>query len=1194
MREFPASPMQAAVHAAFLNSLTHSTANTQVSINFGEFIEVPLIHKAWKWLVHHHGLLRSSFKRPSGGTLTLREHEDCEIAWRSLDWTKVPQEEIAPKWQQLQLEDASESIDLAKPPLYRFHVIELPGGLHHLLWTFHSILLDEKSVFFVLRDWLRLYSLLRGGQQPPSSSGAFSYAAAIGAIEGADRETANHHWKSMFQGFSNWRPLQSLYAGRKASSHALTACHTEFFDRERTALLNQLANSAGVSLLTLLQAAWGLVLARTHTEADTIFGVYRSCRPLLESQAADTVGLFDSLLPLRVKLPEDLTCKEWLCQLAQEEAASAHFLLTNPAEIWPNGRNGFPRFDSTLHYFPGYINDLISMEMPEWTRFDVRLQKASFVPIRILAYGGERFSLALEYNTYQVSPSLARQLFDRLVGVIRSFEGNLDQRLSDVPTTLPHEAENLISIGSSSSERGSFRPLFSSFGEIVQQIGDRPAVEKEGESLSFSSIEEDSKRIAAFLKTRAQQQTGSIVALAVPLSPNMLIGLLGILRAGCVCLALEPGGAAQELEKIVEHYKVALVLTDDKCSEHLGKIQQPVMIIDRVLEEMTSCPENLLPLSVDPSEPAIFLLRPDGERTLVLHGVLQLALENAIHTYQTKPGDRILCHSLAGSAASFEEYMVAFFTGATLVIPGKNVKSTRTAFQETIESRRITHLRVTAAFWSQWVHYLKELGHRTPPSLRRVLIEAGHISYPIIEAWSELIQNETDCVVFYSPSSLIGLGTVTDGIRAPEIVNGEMAGGGLICGRPQPGTVAAIADNRHRLIPAPFPGNLFLGRTQAASNEKNHSAGLVSFGTNSGTWQFAPTGEQARWNENGQLVLSSEPYTQLPEGLTWMKLRLIKEALVSHPEVIDAVVDKYPSKDGQLSAWFVPRDSHAQFPITLEAHLRERLPKNWIPSLFALVTRFALNAFDQIDAASLPQPKPKTIPATTTAPVSSNTLQSSLLSIATLRGGTGDTSLYFIHAGRGLVEDYRPVVQALPGGYGVHCLVVPRGRLASPATIEEIVQQLVPVLRLHATGKFAIAGIGTGAIFAWELARQLDQRHEKGVPFILFEIPPVGGKEPANWLLKVRNTLFGNEPAPYAPSGRFAELVAAYQPPVLPRKPYFFISGKPDPEWRRRAPLGVWGQLHGSALLEQPEEMAHLLQSILASLEKKGALFSEK
>src|SRR5690242_9153302 len=141
MREFPASPMQAAVHTAFLNSLTDSTANTQVSINFGEIVEIPLIHQAWKWVIHHHGLLRSSFKRPGGGVLTLREHEDCEIAWRSLDWSKVPHEEIVTKWQQLQLEDASETIDLTKPPLYRFHVIALPGGIHHLLWTFHSILL---------------------------------------------------------------------------------------------------------------------------------------------------------------------------------------------------------------------------------------------------------------------------------------------------------------------------------------------------------------------------------------------------------------------------------------------------------------------------------------------------------------------------------------------------------------------------------------------------------------------------------------------------------------------------------------------------------------------------------------------------------------------------------------------------------------------------------------------------------------------------------------------------------------------------------------------------------------------------------------------------------------------------------------------------------------------------------------------
>jgi len=1194
MREFPASPMQAAVHTAFLNSLTDSTANTQASIHFGEIVEIPLIHQAWRWMTRYHGLLRSSFKRPSGGVLTLREHEDCEIGWRSLDWTKIPHEEIAKKWQQLQFEDASETIDLTKPPLYRFHVIELPGGMHHLLWTFHSILLDEKSIFLILRDWLRVYNLLRSGQEPPSPTSSLSYAAAIGAIEGADSESASRHWQSTFQDFSNWCPLRPLYAGRKASSHVLVTSYAEFFDRKTTAALKQLVESAGASLATFFMAAWGLVLARTNIDTDAVFGIYRSCRPLLEPQTAETVGLFDSLLPVRLKVPEDLTYKEWLRQLEQEETISTHFLLTSPEEGQTNLRNNLPRFDSTLQYLPGGIADRISMEMPEWTRFDVRLHKASFVPIRVTAYGGERLSIVIESNAYQIPPLLVRQLFDRLLKVIRSFEENPDQQLSCISITLPDEVEHLVNTSSSSSKKLNYPPLLSSFEEIVQQFSNLPAVEKEGESLSFSIINSHSKQVAAFLNTRFQQQPGDItVALAMPLSPNMLIGLLGILRAGYVCLALDPSAASADLKQIFDHYKIVAVLTDDQGSEALGKIQQPSINLDRLREKMTPCSDDLSPLSLKPSDPALFILQSNGERILISHGTLQVALENAIHTYQTNPGDRILCHSLQGSAASLEEYLVALFTGATLVIPGKNIKSTRTAFQETVESGQITHLRMTAAFWSQWVHYLNELGHHTPPSLRRVLIEAGHISRPIIEGWRKIVKNDTVGNIFYSPSGLVGIGTT-----ANEICTSELLDAGIVCGQPQPGTFALITDHRHRFIPSLFSGILLLGTTDTP-NEKDQDADLISFQIGDQAWKFLSTGEQARWNENGQLVLTSEPHTTLPEGLTWMDLRLIKEAFTSHPDVMDAIVGKHPSTDNQLCAWVVPRDSHAQLPDSLESHLKEHLPKKWIPAMFALVTRFSLNAFDQIDIASLPQPKP--FPATkpkplskTTVSASSNISQSPSLSISTLRTGTIDTSLYFIHAGRGLVEDYRPVVQALSGEYGVHCLVVPRGRLDAPTTVEEIVGQLLPVFRLHVSGKFAVAGIGTGAVFAWELARQLDQEHEKDVPFILFEPPPVGRNDAVSWLHKIRKTLLGDEANPYTPSGRFAKLIGSYQLPILPRKSYFFVSGKPDPEWRRRAPLAVWGGLRDTSLLDQPEEIAGVLKDILSPLNQNKLLSSKK
>ena len=1180
--------MQTAVYATSLDSLSSPAATTQVSINFGETVEIPLIRQAWKWITQYHGLLRSSFKRPAGGALTLREHDDCEIAWRSLDWTKVPEEEIAAKWQQLQLDDAAEAIDLTKPPLYRFHVIQLPGSVHHFLWTFHSILLDEESVYLVFRDWLRIYNLLCKGQEPASPQGTLSYAGIIGSIEGVDSEAAVRHWKDIFQDFSCWAPLRSLYSGKTPSSHIFTTTYTELFDRTVTARLNELATSANASFLTLLTAAWGLVLARTNIDTDAIFGIYRSCRSLAGSQATEAVGLFESLLPIRIKVPEDLTCQAWLRQLQEKELASSPFLLTHMEEVWThaNLHGNLPRFDSTLHYLPMAINDRIPMEMPEWMRFDTRLHKTSSFPIRVIARGEERLSITLEYNPHQILPSLARQLFDRLVKVIRSFEENPHLSLSQISITLPDEAENLFRMGGSPLEPSVFSDLYASLDKVIHQHTDLPAVEKEGDSLSFSLLDTSSRQLAAFLQNHFQQ-SGTVIALAMPLSPHMLISLLGILRSGCVCLAIDPSVPPTDLKAILTRYKVAAVLTDSNHLPLFEKIQPPILILDRIWNEITSFVAEQPLFCPQPSDPALFLLQPDGKRILVSHGMLQVSLGNAIKVYHTKPGDRILCHSLQGSAASIEECFISILTGATLVIPGKNVKSTRTAFQETVESRHITHLRITSAFWSQWVHYLNELSHLAPSGLRRVLIEAGHISHPVIEGWKELNKGGTECIVFYSPSGLVGAGIATEGTSAPELSEE-----GLVCGQPQPGTMVFLSDRHHRLVPPFFPGILLLGEPNTPY-ENPQDKGFITITTDSYAWKVSSTEERARWNGKGELILISQPHTLLPKGFTWIKLRRIEEALTSHPDLIDAIVRRSPSDENLLFAWIVPRDSHGQFPTALENHLRDRLPKDWVPTQFAFITRFNLNAFDQIDPDSLPEPKPAPLPkpkppTTAAVLVSPSASPNNVSPITTLRTGIVDTALYFVHAGRGLVEDYRPVVQALSGGYAVHCLMVPRGRLALSSTVEEITRQLLPSFRLHVSGKFAVVGIGTGAIFAWELARQLDQANEKDVPFILFEAPPAGRKESSYWLQKLKKALLRNQPASYSPQGRLAELIAAYQPPVLQRKPYFFVSGKPDPEWRRRAPLGIWGQLRltGISVLDEPGEIAGALRDVLSSLDR--------
>lgn len=1195
MREFPASPMQTAVYAASLDPLPGTAANTQISINFGEVVEIPVLRKAWKWITQYHGLLRSSFKQPERGALILREHEDHAITWRLLDWTKFPNEEMGARWKQLLLEDTAEPIDITKPPLYRFHVIELPGDMHHLLWTFHSILLDEESVFLILRDWLRVYNLLCRNQQLPTPQGSLSYAAVIGAIDNTEPEIARQYWKNTFQQFSSWCPLRPFYSQRATSSHVAIWGNIEFLlDRETTTGLSRLAISADASLLTVLIAAWSLSLARTSVDTDTIFGVYRSCRHLAGPQGAETIGLFESLLPLRVKIPEDMTCKAWLRQLQKEELALTPFLLTSTEEIWSNLPGNFSRFDSTLHYLPIGINDRIPAEMPEWMRFDARVQKAAPSPIRVIARGIERLSITLEYNSSLVSPIAARQLFDRLLQVMQSFEENLP--LSQISIALPHETEDLLKLGSSPLEKSSSSRLFITLNELARRYTNLPAVEKEEHSLSFLLIDTYSRQLATFLKNHCQNSK-AVIALAITPSPYMLVGLLGILRADCTCLPLNPSALPADIGQTFAHHKVSIILTDSNGSETLGKLRQACFVLDQIWNEITtSSTTTILSATISqPTDPAVLLLQPNGERILISHEMLQIALENAVRTYKIKPGDRVLCHSLQGSAASVEECLSTILAGATLVIPSKNVKSTRTAFQEAVESGRITHLRITSTFWSQWVHYLSELGQPTPASLRCVVIEAGHISRPVIEAWKELNKGEADCVTFYSPFGLLGVGIATERVKMLELSDN-----GLVCGRPQPGTIAFISDRHNRLLPPLFPGLLLLGSTYALGMK---DAAIVT--VQSDPWKVSATGEHARWNEHGELILISQPYHVLPEGLTWTELQQIEDVLTSHPDLIDAIVrGDLPKEDSQrtLCAWIVPRDSHGQFPTALESYLKDRLPKDWIPSRFALVTRFNLNTFDQVDTDALPQPeqirlsKPKLI-APTTATATSSTSHTTPSPIITLRLGIVDTALYFVHAGRGLVEDYRPVVQALSGGYAVHCLMVPRGRSALSTTVEEITRQLASALRLHISGKFAVVGIGTGAVFAWELARQLDQMGEKDVPFVFFEIPPRGRKETSGWLHRIKKALFGNEVSPYSPQGRLSELLAAYNPPILHRKPYFFISGKPDPEWRRRAPLGIWWQLHlarGGSLLEEPREIAGALRDVLSPLHRERNSPSKK
>ena len=1197
MREFPASPMQEAIHAVSADAHpgTTITDSIQISFNFGEPVDIRLLQKSWKWVTQRHGLLRSSFSRKTGNILSFHEHENCETIWRPLNWCNLSSKEISVQWNRLQAKDAMEPFSLSQPPLLRFHAIKLPGETYHFLWTCHPILLDEESIFLVLRDWLIFYEELSYGRQP-SLQESLSYAAAIGAIDSADPVAARRHWKNLLQRINplSFAAIFHPKASNGTPVDLLLKREDFLLEKETTMRLIQSAGLADAPLSVLLAAAWGLVLGRLSVNGEAMFGIYRSCRRLAGPQAAESVGLFESFLPFPIQIPEDLTCKKWLRALQEIELDTDPFLVTNIQEIWNHVGHSepFPQLSSTLHYLPESLNSRIHTCLPQWMRFDAHICQHSRFPIQVLACGKERLSLGIEYLPSQISPRIVRQLFKRLLRALYYFtEPNTP--VATINLSLPSEEEESVCLGMGTSPSVQLTSVdpFTVLKRIVQLYGSHTFVEKGNDSLSFSLAETYSSQFSTFLKSRSIS-AGTVLALMMPSSPWMLVALLGVLRAGCTCLPLDPEALPVKLEEYLSRHRVSIVITDMSKEAIPGKIQQTALILEESLwGKILSLPGQVLPIaSLSPVSPVVSVLQSNRDRKTISYAELQTVVENAVHVYNARPNDRILCHHPQGSAAAIEEYFVALLTGATLIFPEKNIKNTRTAFQKALESVRITHLRLTAAFWSQWTHYLSEVHHSVPPTLRQIVIEAGHISSSTIAKWKEQNRGNAECIVFYSPSEFLGGGTATESLDAPELC--EI---GLVCGRPRPGVAVFLVDSHHRLLPSYSPGILAFCLNKDIQNGTHESGRIVAATIGGRSWQISVTDELAQWNQTGQLVLISQPYSQLPSVLDWTTLRKIEGTLASHPDIIDGIVRSFAPTGEQsscLGAWIVPQDSHmASLPTTLDRHLREHLPRQLIPTHFALVTRFHLDPFGQINSLSLAIPKLQPIPAPTVAAPQAGadnyhyqnhdieSLQR-LPVITTLQTGTsGGIALYFVHAGYGLVGDYLSIAQSLSSKCAVHCLMVPRTPSASSATVEKITCGLALVLRDHLPGEFALIGIGMGAIFAWELAYQLSQSNEKSLSLILFAIPSIGRK-PVKWLQTLRRAFLREKG-----SKDLVEIIAEYRAPILRRKLHFFVRGKPDPKWRRRAPIGTWSQLYlDGSPLDKPAEVARLLTEVLPIL----------
>jgi len=953
---WPLSPLQEGLlfHAAYDGQGPDIYTIQSVQALSGP-LDVPRLQASWQALFDRHSALRASFPQLLGGEPVQVIARQVTVPWEAAD---VSGHGTGAETQAQRLAEAERGrrFDLAQPPLLRLLLIKLAPGLHRLVITSHHILMDGWSLPVLIKEMAVIYAAGGDAQALPATASYRDYLAWLG---GQDKDAALAAWQHELAGLDG--PTLVQPAG-PAAAPVVPELMSMSATEELTVALGQLARSRGLTMNTIIQGAWAMVLSRLTRRNDVVFGGVVAGRPPELPVAESMVGLFMNTLPVRVRLDPGQPVIELLADLQERQAALLPHQHAGLAEIQRLGGPGAV-FD-TLAVFenyprpPGGRGGKNGAADRELHITGVGGYSPSHYPLGLSAIpGASRLRLQLGHRTDLFDQRAARMVLTSLLRVLEQIVAAPQAPVGQIDAVPGDQREVLLGKWAGLSSPAPPDTAPAAFDRQVRQSPLAAALLEDDQQLPYAELSAVAGQLARYLVSLGVGPE-RFVAVLMPRSVPMATAVLGVLMAGGAYLPVDPGYPAERVEFMLADAAPAavlctaatagrvpagcaapvLVLDDPQVVAGIGE-QQPGALADR---------ERLAALR--PWHPAYVIYTSGSTGTpkgvVVAHWSMVNLAANQIAHLGAGPGSRVLQFASPSFDASVWEVCMALLSGGCLVVANEDRLPPKVALSEVVAQCAVTHMTVPP---------VALVGEESLPGTLSTLIVAGEACPAgLVARWSagrQMINaygptEATVCVSMSRPldgrSEVVPIGRPLDAVRAyvldgflqpvPAGVTAELYVAGIGLARGYLGRPALTAE---RFVCCPF----------GAPGERMYR-----------------TGDLVRWTEHGELVFAGRADTQLKIRGYRIEPGEVEAALSACPGVGQAAVivreDNPGSKRlvGYVTAATDGRPTVALDGAALCEQLAAKLPEHMVPATVVVLPKLPVTVNGKVDRSALPAP----------------------------------------------------------------------------------------------------------------------------------------------------------------------------------------------------------------------------------------------
>ncbi|HSF38965.1 MAG TPA: non-ribosomal peptide synthase/polyketide synthase [Thermoanaerobaculia bacterium] len=939
---YPLSPMQEGMlfHSLFEAGAVAYVCQSRYSL---ESLDVQAFERAWDAVIARQPVLRTGFFTTGSGRPVQVVERNTRLPLRVEDWRGLAVERQPADLDELARRERQEGFELAKAPLMRQILIRVGEREHHLIWTYHHLLMDGWSVPLVLRELADAYRAFTTGE-PLELREARPYRDYIAHLKARDTGPAEELWRRTLAGFMTPTVLP-------VERREVSAIPVEERGREQVrwpsaslAGLEAFARRHQLTVSTLVQGAWALLLGRYSGSDDVVFGVVVSGRPPQLAGVESMVGLFINTLPVRVQMPPRVEVLPWLQSLQAEQLALREVEHTPLVQVqrWSEVPPGTPLFD-TLLVFENYpVDPRIGQRLGALQIRRVEAVEHTSYPLNLLAAASGELSLALEHDARRFDAATIHALRLHLEQLLRGLADDTQRALADISMLGEAERQQILSEHQGGALEGEAAPrLHALFERQARRQPEAVSVVAGDGELSYGELDGRAERLADCLRALG---VGPEVTVGVCLerSPQLLVALLGVLKAGGAYVPLDPGYPAERLAFMLEDSGAAVVLSESSVAGKLPESRAQVVRLD------DGWPWAVGPMAGPPAEPGHLAYviytsgstgRPKG--VAIEHRSAAALLAWAQELFSDVEVSAVFASTSICFDLSIFELFVPLSRGGRVILGSDALQ-----LPELAAAGEVTLINTVPSAINELLRM-----NAVPPSVRTINLAGEPLRRALVDRIAALGTVER-VLNLYGPSEDTTYSTVAD-------VPLDSAGEPRI-GRPVSGSSAFVLDRQDRLVPQGVPGELvlagaglargYLGRPELTAERFVPDP----FSSEPGGRLYR-TGDLVRRLRDGDLEFLGRIDHQVKVRGFRIELGEIEAALMAQPGVREAVVVVREDRPGDRR--LVAYIAGAAASSDLRERLGDRLPGYMVPSLFVALDALPLTPNGKVDRRALPVPE---------------------------------------------------------------------------------------------------------------------------------------------------------------------------------------------------------------------------------------------